>query len=131
MVINGVNSNRKPVSSSVTQGSVLGPVPFLVYMYINDLPEQISSKVRFFTDNTAMYLALGSYIEGQVLQNDLLNLEKWEKLRYMNFNPSKCQVLHITRLKTPIETKYFFRDTMLVSVSFTKYLGLTISDDLL
>ena len=48
----------------------------------------------------------------------------------MNFNPSKCQVLHVTRLKNPIETKYFLHDTMLDSVSSTKYLGVTISDDL-
>ena len=77
-----------------------------------------------------MYLALSSHIEGQVLQNDLLSLEKWEKMWDMNFNPSKCQVLHVTRLKSPIETKYFLQDTMLVSVSSSKYLGVTISDDL-
>ena len=77
-----------------------------------------------------MYLALSSHIEGQVLQNDLLSLEKWEKMWDMNFNPSKCQVLHVTRLKTPIETKYFLHDTMLDSVSSAKHLGVTISDDL-
>ena len=50
----------------------------------------------------------------------------------MNVNPSKCQVLHVTRLKTPIETTYFLHDTctMLDSVSFAKYLGVTISNDL-
>ena len=50
----------------------------------------------------------------------------------MNVNPSKCQVLHVTRLKTPIETKYFLHDTctMLDSVSSAKYLGVTISNDL-
>ena len=48
----------------------------------------------------------------------------------MNFNPSKCQVPYVTRLKTPIETKYFLHDTMLDSVSYAKYLRVTISDDL-
>ena len=86
--------------------------------------------MRLFADDTAMYLALSSHIEGQVLQNDLLSLEKWEKMWDMNFNPSKCQVLHVTRLKNPIETKYFLHDTMLDSVSSAKYLGVTISDDL-
>ena len=108
--------------------SVLGPILFLVY--INDLPEQVKSRVRLFADDTAMYLALSSHIEGQVLQNDLLSLEKWEKMWDMNFNPSKCQVLHVTRLKTPIETKYFLHNTMLDSVSSAKYLKVTISDDL-
>ena len=74
-VINGVNSNCIPVSSGVPQGSVLSPILFLVY--INDLPEQVKSRVRLFADDTAMYLALSSHIEGQVLQNDLPSLEKW------------------------------------------------------
>ena len=77
-----------------------------------------------------MYLALSSHIEGQVLQNDLLSLEKWEQMWDMNFNPSKCQVHHIIHLKTPTETKYFLYDTMLDSVSSAKYLGVTILDDL-
>ena len=47
-----------------------------------------------------------------------------------SFNPSECHVLHVTRLKTPIETKCFLHDTMLDSVSSAKYLGVTISDDL-
>ena len=118
-----MNSNCIPVSSGVPQGSVLGPILFRVY--INDLPEQVKSRVRLFADDTAMYLALSSHIEGQDLQN-----EKWEKMWDMNFNPSKCQVLHVARLKTPIETKYFLHDTMLNSVSSAKYLGVTISDDL-
>ena len=99
VVINGVNSNCIPVSSGVPQGSVLCPILFLVY--INDLPEQVKSRVRLFADDTAMYLALSSHIEGQVLQNDLLSLEKWEKMWDMNYNPSKCQVLHVTCLKSP------------------------------
>ena len=128
VVINGVHSNCILVSSGVPQGSVLSPILFLVY--INDLPEQVKSRVRLFADDTAMYLALSSHIEGQVLQNDILSLEKREKMWDMNFNPSKYQVLHVTRLKTPIETKCFLHDTMLDSVSSAKYLGVTISDDL-
>ena len=48
----------------------------------------------------------------------------------INFNPAKCQVLHASRPKTHIETKYFLHDTELDSVSSAKYLGVTISDDL-
>ena len=52
VVINGVNSNSILVSSGVLQGSVLGPILFPVY--INDLPEQVKSRVRLFADDTAM-----------------------------------------------------------------------------
>ena len=123
-----MNSNCIPVSSGVPQGSVVGQILFLVYS--NDLTEQAKSRVRLFADDTAMYLPLSSHIKGQILQNDLLSLEKWEKMCDMNFNPSKCQVLHVTRLKPPTETKYFLHDTMLDGVSSAKYLGITISDDL-
>ena len=78
VVINGVSSNCIPVSSGVPQGSVLGPILF--FIYIHDLPELVKSRVRLYADNTAMYLALSSHIEGQVLQNDLLSIEKWEKM---------------------------------------------------
>ena len=69
VVINGTNSDEVPVSSGVPQGSVLGPILFLAY--INDLPEQVKSRVRLFADDTAMYLAISSTTEGQVLQTDL------------------------------------------------------------
>ena len=52
VVINGVNSYWIPVSSGVLQGSVLRPILFLVY--INDLPEQVKSRVMPFADDTAM-----------------------------------------------------------------------------
>ena len=95
VVINGINSDVVPVSSGVPQGSVLGPILFLAY--INDLSEQVKSRVRLFADDTAMYLAISSTTEGQVLQTDLASLEQWEKIWDMQFNPSKCQVLHITK----------------------------------
>ena len=53
VVINGINSEKIPVSSGVPQGSVLGPILFLAY--INDLPEQVKSRVRLFADDTALY----------------------------------------------------------------------------
>ena len=128
VVINGINSDEVPVSSGVPQGSVLGPILFLTY--INDLPEQVKSRVRLFADDTAMYLAISSTTEGQVLQTDLACLEQWEKMWDMYFNPFKCQVLHITRKVKPLNTKYILHNVELESASAAKYLGVTIADDL-
>ena len=128
VVINGINSDEVPVSSGVPQGSVLGPILFLVY--INDLPEQVKSRVRLFADDTAMYLAISSTTEGQVLQTDLACLEQWEKMWDVQFNPSKCQFLHITKKVEPLNTKYILHNVELESASAAKYLGVTIADDL-
>ena len=102
------------VSSGVPQGSVLGPILFLAY--INDLPEQVRSRVRLFADDTAMYLCISSLSEANILQEDLLKLEKWEKDWDMNFNPAKCQVLHVTRFKTPIPDPNTFYTTLNLKV---------------
>ena len=102
--LNGSNSDSIPVSSGVPQGSVLGPILFLAY--INDLPDQVKSRVRLFADDTAMYLALDKQGDSEILQKDLESLEKWEKLWDMSFNPSKCQVIHVTRSKSPSQTIY-------------------------
>ena len=79
------------MSSGVPQGSVLGPILFLVF--INDLPEKLSSQVRLFADDTAVYLTIGGLDDGTVLQNDLDKLSLWESQWDMEFNPSKCQVV--------------------------------------
>ena len=78
-----------------------------------------------------MYLALDRQDKSEILQKDLESLEKWEKLWDMSFNPSKCQVIHVTRRKTPFETKYNLHGCVLESVPSAKYLGVTtISEDL-
>ena len=93
-----------------------------------------SPELGFFADDSAIYLATCISSEGDsiTLQNDLHTLEIWEKRWDMSFNPSKCQVLHTTRAKCPIQTRYIIHSTVLKSVPSAKYmyLGVTISDNL-
>ena len=128
VVINGINSDEVPVSSGVLQGSVLGPIPLLVY--INDLPKQVKSRVKLFADDTAMYLAISSTTEGQILQTELACLEQWGKMWDMQYNPSECQVLHVTRKVKTLNTKCILNNVELESASATKYIGVTMADDL-
>ena len=69
VVIDGEESESIPVTSGVPQGSVLGPILFLIY--INDLPNEVCSQVRLFADDRALYLTLESEDDSSTLQNDL------------------------------------------------------------
>ena len=100
VVLDGDSSTELPVSSGVPQGSVLGPILFL--LYINDLPDNIQSNVRLFADDTAVYLTVQGQEDADIPKDDLNVLQEWEKAWDMEFNPSKCQVLHISRSRKPI-----------------------------
>ena len=101
VVLDGDHSTEVPVTSGVPQGSVLGPLCFLIY--INKLPASVSSQIRLFAEDTAVYLTIHSLSDSLSLQEDLARMEVWEKDWDMEFNPSKCQVLHITKNKNPIK----------------------------
>ena len=73
-IVNGSSSEPIPVSSGVPQGSMLGPLLFLIY--IIDLPMNVKSKVRLFADDTALYLTISTSSQSEILQKDLDNLER-------------------------------------------------------
>ena len=114
------------MSSGVPQGSVLRPILFLVF--INDLPEKLSSQVRLFADDTTVYLTIGGLGDGTVLQNDLDKLSLCESQWDMEFNPSKCQVVRVTTAKKAINTVCTLQ--ILEVVTSAKYLGVDISSGL-
>ena len=129
VVLEGKSSSSVPVLSGVPQGSVLGPVLFLIY--INDLPEYVSnSTVRLFAADTLLYLTIHNFSDCDKLQEDLNNLERWESDWQMSFHPEKCEVIHITTKKTPILHSYSLHGHILSSVPQIKYLGVHISQDL-
>ena len=70
------------------QGSVLGPILFLIY--INDLPDSIQSTVLLFADDTKLYNLLDSENSAKQLQNDLYLLTDWAEKWQMRFNHDKC-----------------------------------------
>ena len=128
VVLDDDSSSELPVSSGVPQSSVLGPILFL--LHINDLLNNIDSNVRLFADDTAVYLAVQGQEDSVILQNDLNKLQQWEKAWDMEFNPSKCQVLHISRSRNPIKNNYTMHGQVLDSVDHARYLGVDISSDL-
>ena len=128
VVIDGERSAQVPVTSGVPQGSVLGPILFL--LYINDLPNDIKSKVHLFADDTAVYLTVNSQDDCHQLQKDLDSLQKWEHTWEMDFNPSKCQVVHISKSRHPVRFLYTLHDQVLEAVDHARYLGVDFSANL-
>ena len=116
-----------PVQSVVPQGSVLGPSLFLTY--INDLPAGIKSKVRLFADGTMRSKTTKKAEDQRTLQEDLDSLTTWEEQWSMEFHLQKCSTLSATR-KLKIIPAYEIHGHILENVSMTKYLGVTIQDDL-
>ena len=92
VVVDGEVSNWKSVLSGVPQGSVLGPILFLIY--INDLDDDITSKMLKFADDTKVFRKIKSDADRQHLQDDLNKLIEWSEKCQMLFNFGKCKCLH-------------------------------------
>ena len=129
-MVEGSTSEKLEVLSGVPQGTVLGPLLFLVY--INDLPSTCrSSKANLFADDTLLYKHISTSEDANKLQEDLTALEDWESKWQMCFHPDKCSVLRITTSKKHRrETNYFLHGQRLQTADSSKYLGVTLSDNL-
>ena len=113
------------VTSGIPQGSVLGPLLFL--LYINYLPDEISSHVSLFADDLKMYTRTSSNVN---IQADLYRLEQWQNTWLLKFNTidNKCKVLHIGP-DNPCN-EYYLDGNVLPSVDSERDLGVTISSNL-
>ena len=83
--------------SGVPQGTVLGPLLFLIY--INDMPPCVKSKIRLFADDAYMYRVIDTIKDSTILQDELNQLQEWERLWDMEFHPGKCKSPTITKQK--------------------------------
>jgi len=126
VALNGEISPWSRVTSGVPQGSVLGPVLFLVY--VNDIDEDISSTVYKFADDTKLVNEIVSPQDGCKLQDDLKRLETWSERWKMNFNSAKCKVMHLGR-NNPM-TEYHIQGERLEAVDEERDLGVIVSKDL-
>ena len=85
VVLNGQTSSWKPVLAGIPQGSILGPLLFLVY--INDLPNELKSNAKLFADDTSLFTVVKDKNEsGNILNNNLLSISRWAYKWKMLFN---------------------------------------------
>ena len=94
VITQGATSNWEQVTSSVVQGSVLGPLCFLIYM--NDMEEDISpsSKVSKFADDTKLSHPVPTQDDIKTMQKDIDQLQTWADKWQMRYNVGKCGVMH-------------------------------------
>ena len=128
VLINGTQSSSKPVLSGVPQGSVLGPVLFL--LYINDIPSSVKSSLRLFGDDCILYREIHDAQDCWTLQDDLKQLSSWSNTWQLHFNVKKCYHLGITCKKTPIVFQYSVDGQLISRVPSAKYLGITVTENL-
>jgi len=126
VVLNGQFSDWRDVLSGVPQGSVLGPLLFLIY--INDIDESVGGRILKFADDTKVYNKMRSDEDIASLQSDLCNLVAWSKEWQMLFNVEKCKVMHIGY--NNMKAEYFMDGVKLEHVTEEKDLGVIISEDL-
>ena len=88
--MNGQSSSWLSIRAGVPQGSVLGPLFFLIY--INDLPEGLNSEVNLFADGTSLFSIVTCVnTSALTLNSDLLKIQDWTYQWKMSFNQDRTK----------------------------------------
>ena len=125
--LNGSCSGWKPVTSGVPQGSVLGPLLFVIY--INDLSSCVSSCLFKFADDAKLYRLISNLTDIQLLQKDIDSLYEWSSNWLLNFSIPKCKAMHVG--KCCFDDYFYYMDNQqLPNVCQEKDLGVLVDNEL-
>ena len=129
VVINGLCSAWKHVKSRVPQGFLLGLILFLIY--VDDMPNVTTgSTLAMFADDSKCYKCIESIADFDIIQADLDKLLCLSLANEMNFQPSKCENLRVSRKRISPVHSYSLDSTSLKVVSSVKDLGIMVTKDL-
>src|SRR6266536_1931380 len=126
VVLVGFHSNWTDVKSGVPQGSVLGPVLFLIF--INDIDVEIQNSLLKVADDTKIFGNVGTTEDIERLKRSLHSLFTWSVDWQMLFNLEKCKVIHMETGN--VNTEYFMDGVKIQAVEDEKDLGVIINKDL-
>ena len=131
VVIDGQSSDWAPITAGVPQGSILGPLLFLIY--INDITEVITSDIRIFADDTFIFRTANSD-STRLLNDDLAKITDWAWRWKMLFNPDiSKQAVEVIFSNKGQKTNYpplVFNGIPVKLVEETKHLGMILDSKL-
>lgn len=132
VIINGKESSVLEINAGVPQGSILGPLFFIIF--INDIVTNISCTIKLFADDTSIYIIIdqnNSHSASSELNSDLRLIHEWSNKWLVKFNPNKTESLLISRKTNQISyPTLYFDNTPVNEVSKHKHLGLTLNSTL-
>ena len=133
VVLNGQTSSWRPVLAGVPQGSILGPLLFLVY--INDLPNGLKSNAKLLADDTSLFTIVTDKSESaDVLNNDLLLISKWAYDWKMLFNPDskkpEQEVIFSRKKQSQCHPTISLNNIHVERASYQKHLGIILDEKL-
>jgi hypothetical protein len=128
VMVNGAGSEWENVTSGIPQGSVLGPILFVIY--INDLPDTVESDSYLFADDTKIFRISKGKDDKETLQDDLTKLEEWSDKRLFKFHPEKCKHMKISKSKNEETNSYKLLGQDIETVTQEKDIGVIIDSEL-
>ena len=135
VILNGIESSWEPIFSGVPQGSVLGPLLFLIY--INDLTQNISANIKLFADDSSLFIKVSNVETAhQTLMHDLDTITAWARLWKMKFNPDiSKQAIEVVFSSKYEKTRgdhppLFFNEIPVAREKSTKHLGIILDEKL-
>ena len=96
-MLNGQHSSWADIEVGIPQGSILGPLLFLIY--INDLPNGLNSSANFFADDTSLFSVVHNITDSaNLLNSDLCKIKEWTLQWKMGFNPDPTKQAQLQNL---------------------------------
>ena len=126
VTVEGVTSSWTDVKSGIPQGSVLGPILFVIF--INDMPNNLLSNCKMFADDAKVSRVVNNFEGHETLQSDLYKMCQWSQRWQLPFNEHKCKCMHLGK-HNPKMT-YMMKNHILASTSAEKDLGVMVDDSL-